>query len=699
MNKTYISSLLVVLMVGAQAIRAQEDLDDAVFAELNAEAAGSTQAASVESSEGRQKALMSKGIELYEAGDYDAARGVFEAVLANDQYDQKAMSYLQRTAAQISAKEKRKLEAVRDQAMSEVAAKWNPDFQGAIAEVEMAPEKEKSGADIAAEAMTQRLKSIRIPSLDFREANIQDVILYLTETSRRTDPSRKGVNMILLGVGAGTELGNDITISVQDASLYDALQYVTEMASMKFEVGANVVTISPVNYIRNVDIVVQSFVVIPEVGDELESMGGGGESAGGMEDLFGDTGAAATESTGPVDVTEYFSVVNWSDDSQATYYPTFHKLVVKNTPDNIKVVKGVLDDLEDEAIKKRSMQVMIEAKFVEFSEGALEELGFDWNVYGSGSLAGFDLVSGRTYTPRSGYASPSTTTIAGGATAATTPIFTDPASGYTVVNQGTDAKPGESIFGGNQRNNASAFESITSGILSTMGGNPAQMFFTNGDVDLRLTAMQQEGTADVLSAPRVTTKSGVLAKIRVVEVHRYPQGWSVDTGQRTAPVVTPEDWEDFDLGVVLDVQPDVDPESNTIDLQLTPEIKKFKGFEDYAVAVNAYISDDLGGTTVYGEGNQLFARMPYFETRTVDTQVTVADGSTVIMGGLVDERTETFRDQVPILGDIPYIGRLFRTEGTRSAKKNLVIFVKATQVDEHGMSRAQRELARQASAQ
>ena len=61
--------------------------------------------------------------------------------------------------------------------------------------------------------------------------------------------------------------------------------------------------------------------------------------------------------------------------------------------------------------------------------------------------------------------------------------------------------------------------------------------------------------------------------------------------------------------------------------------------------------------------------------------MTVADGSTVVMGGLVDERTETFRDQVPFLGDIPYLGRLFRTEGSRTVKKNLTIFVKATQID------------------
>jgi general secretion pathway protein D len=91
--------------------------------------------------------------------------------------------------------------------------------------------------------------------------------------------------------------------------------------------------------------------------------------------------------------------------------------------------------------------------------------------------------------------------------------------------------------------------------------------------------------------------------------------------------------------------------------------------------------------------------MPYFETRSVQTRVTVADGNTVMMGGLVDEATETFRDQVPILGDLPYIGRLFRTEGSRNVKKNLVIYIKATQVDERGMTRIDREIAGKAVEQ
>ena len=78
--------------------------------------------------------------------------------------------------------------------------------------------------------------------------------------------------------------------------------------------------------------------------------------------------------------------------------------------------------------------------------------------------------------------------------------------------------------------------------------------------------------------------------------------------------------------------------------------------------------------------------------------MTISDGSTVVMGGLVDEQTDTFRDQVPLLGDIPYFGRFFRSEGSRNFKRNLLITVKATQVDDRGMTKEERELERKSNS-
>jgi general secretion pathway protein D len=726
MNKTYISSLLVVL-IGAQTIRAQESLDD-VFAQLDAAQGGTEQAApaaapaaasavapapaavqTMKSAEvdandlaalpvaavpqAADTDLMARGLAYYNDGELDKAEAVFEAVLAEDPYNRRAMEFLKRTAQKTSANELALQRASRAKALAEVDGAWNPDPKVVAIPVDASAGPAKTANELAIEAMTARLQKIMIPSLDFRDANIKDVVLFLTETCRRQDP-KQGVNILLLGMDDSMTAEQDnITISIRDMSLYEALQYIVEMASLKFDVQAKAVAVMPIGYVSPTDLKLVSYTVNPEVGQELEDMSGGG-GGGGVDDLFGDASATTSSSAGPADVSEFFSIVEWPDGSQATYYPKFHRLTVKNTPKNLKAVENILDDLEDEAIRKRSQQVEIEAKFVEYNEGALEELGFDWTLYDTGTFAGLSLADSSTQTFYQPGQGPTTSTdLPGGGT-----LYTDPTTGYTEINSSTGT--GQSLFGSSTRSSSTAFEDLQSGILATMGGTPAEMILSNTSsfpFDLAITAMEQEGTADVLSAPKVTTKSGNEAIIRVVEVHRYPQDYDVETGQRTAPVVKPQDWEDYDLGVVLKVTPVVDSESNTIDLDLQPEINKFKGFDSYIAGYNSYESGD-DSTVLLGNSAALEILMPYFETRTVQTQVTIADGSTVVMGGLVDERTETFRDQVPFLGDIPYIGRLFRSEGSRSSKKNLVISVKATQVDEHGMTRDQRELARQAAA-
>ncbi len=78
------------------------------------------------------------------------------------------------------------------------------------------------------------------------------------------------------------------------------------------------------------------------------------------------------------------------------------------------------------------------------------------------------------------------------------------------------------------------------------------------------------------------------------------------------------------------------------------------------------------------------AFLPYFRVREIETLVTIEDGSTLGMGGLIYDKKEHYSDKVPIFGSIPLIGRLFRSEGERSIKRNLMIFVTATQVDLNG---------------
>ena len=76
--------------------------------------------------------------------------------------------------------------------------------------------------------------------------------------------------------------------------------------------------------------------------------------------------------------------------------------------------------------------------------------------------------------------------------------------------------------------------------------------------------------------------------------------------------------------------------------------------------------------------------MPIFSVRKVNTTVTIFDGATVIIGGLTREEVKTVNDKIPVLGNIPLIGRLFQSQAESYQKRNLLIFVSASIVSRGG---------------
>ena len=674
MIKTKISVLLALLMAAAQP----------GFSGSDDTAADSPAVAAAEQE--MLDWLYAQGVAKYDEGRYDEAITMFDGMLAIDKFNKKAIAYKKRAAGKIAKGEVATLPVTRTEAMTAVDAKWNP-VSGALADMSSLVDEEAVDPDqVAIEQMIEQMKSISIPSLDFNDSNVEDVLLFLSAASRRLSSEGKDVDIALLGMedAVGTPT---VSVSFADVNLYEALQVVVDLTSLKFQVRPNVVLVMPSNYVPMSELITRSYDVSTDVGRDFESVDNSAEA----EDLFGNT-FAAEPANGPLDVVSFFTVVDFPNGASAIYQPRFHKLFVKNTAANLTAVERVLKDLEEEAAKLRAQQVEIETKFVEFSDGALAQLGFDWTVYGSGTVAGMEFKDGKYYQKASGYTT--ATPVANSTAALSGNIYTDPVSGQKYIN----APDAQNLFGASQRNGESVFSPVTAGLLSTMGGVPGAIALTDGTIDVRITAMQQEGTADVLSAPRITAKSGVEALIRVAETHRYPQDYEPQTGQRTAPIVKPQDWQDFDMGVSLKVTPVVDTETGTIDLELNPLVMTFRGYDPYLVGYDAYDAGGNNSQAAGGSGAPLYANMPFFDRRSVQTQVTIANGSTVVLGGMVDERTETFSDRVPFIGDIPYLGRLFRNEGSRNIKKNLTIFVKATQIDPEGMTKADRDRAWQTAA-
>jgi len=131
----------------------------------------------------------------------------------------------------------------------------------------------------------------------------------------------------------------------------------------------------------------------------------------------------------------------------------------------------------------------------------------------------------------------------------------------------------------------------------------------------------------------------------------------------------------IETGPLLDVVPYVLSDGYTINLTLIPSVTEFAGYQEPPNIANV-----TGGLNVV----QLPVILPSFTVRQVLTTVNIWDGQTVILGGLVSSSTQTEKDQVPVVGDLPIVGRLFQSQMKVAVKKNLMIFVTATIVDPAG---------------
>jgi general secretion pathway protein D len=138
--------------------------------------------------------------------------------------------------------------------------------------------------------------------------------------------------------------------------------------------------------------------------------------------------------------------------------------------------------------------------------------------------------------------------------------------------------------------------------------------------------------------------------------------------------ITPNE-QQVEVGPVLDVIPYVLSDGYTINLTLIPSLTEFSGY-----ATPPTIPGISSGLNVV----MIPTILPDFTVRQVITTVNIWDNQTVVLGGLISSTVQNETDKVPLLGDLPLVGRLFQSQSKISTKKNLMIFVTATIVDPAG---------------
>jgi len=144
--------------------------------------------------------------------------------------------------------------------------------------------------------------------------------------------------------------------------------------------------------------------------------------------------------------------------------------------------------------------------------------------------------------------------------------------------------------------------------------------------------------------------------------------------QPGASAITPSE-QQIETGPILDVVPYVLSDGYTINLTLIPSLIEFGGYQS---------PPSLGAFTSVPNVVLLPTALPLFSVREVTTTVNVWDGQTVVLGGLINSTIMESKDTVPVLGDVPILGRLFQSTQKTETKRNLMIFVTATLIDPAG---------------
>ena len=226
------------------------------------------------------------------------------------------------------------------------------------------------------------------------------------------------------------------------------------------------------------------------------------------------------------------------------------------------------------------------------------------------------------------------------------------------------------------------------------GGNAVAASFVNGkdndatynfnwadkrnQLGFSVYALDWADSSDILYSPRVTTRAGAQAYVNMSEMHYYPGEYEdVDNANtEKARVYVPQPQPTLDdeqaLGINnFTVTPKVQGDLITTDVKFT--IKQFDSW---------LIVDSRNPDNEDDDGE--YQKKAVINTRSINTNVTLRDGETVLIGSIAQDLTTQMHDKIPILGDIPLIGRLFQSKYTISKKNNLLVFMTCKLVDTDG---------------
>jgi len=652
--------------------------------------------------------LLYKADGAFMLGKLDEAKAVYEDVLRVDSTNSAARRGMEKVASAKSDYYRAAYDQTRAEMLSMVDAEWELSLPS-VGDLGTSGDY-RSNVDTS--TYIDKLARITLPIVAMDDATIEEAIDFIRQRAIELDtfeldPTKRGINIVLDLGGPDSELGNQIrakrfSVNLRNVPLKELINYVAEATNTIAVEQPFALVFRPLGA-DSPDMVVKTYRVPP---DFLTSGGdGGGGGGGGDLDPFApqpDQGALPRRLTAEQVLRD--RGVSFPDGASANFNAGTSTLRVRNTMTNHSLVDQVVDMLANE----EPTAIIVDVKMIKTTQTRLQELSFDWLLgdFGFGGQGGVPGVS-------KGYLTGGTQGNGGSLGDIPVPLaFANEANPVTAGNRS-----------GNAAISANSIDALLAGGGRGFGSSstraPGALWvngqFNSTQVSMLMRGLDQKTGVDLAAVPSVTTRSGQAASVRVTREFIYPTeyeppelpnqvggtlvdlntGELVDQDVGLVPVTpaTPTSFKMREVGIVLDVLPTASKDKRYVDISLKPDITDFDGFINYGTPILAgqttTINPNPGGLGgLFQTSDQVITPneilMPVFSKIGTETSLTVADKATVVIGGLLEERTQNVEDKTPVLGDIPVVGRLFQSTASQPMKTAIIFLVTVRVVDGAG---------------
>jgi general secretion pathway protein D len=600
----------------------------------------------------------------------------------------------------------------RQQMLEEIEREWERPkvFDRQIEEVE----KVQEGPSI----LENKMKIIQVPGVQFFESPLPEVMIELQRQAKNfdlTEPelAKKGVSILVLQEPG--EPPPNVTITLNPMPLGQMIQFITEMVSWTYDVRSDAIVISKSGgSFKGRPLETEFFEVTQGTINRMTGGAGGGGMGGGADPFApapGGGGGGADDTGAKIKAFLEGAGISFDDTKGHKFVFDGFQMIVTHERRNLDLIIRILERLDADS----SRQVEIETKFLEVQEGALDEVSFDWGLQWDNPKIGFDPNTGKPLTDSDGLPMPIwDKNLVGNTRKLADAHSATGMSRDTIISIPDNDRASLNIP--NAAPNLPGRIGIGEGVqpLLNMKMSAPEILGSgnilgNTQATLLINALKRKQGTDLLSAPRITVMDGQPAQITIAQEFIYPtnyepaplpgggggggnnnqgigalaQAIQIQSAIPQFETVAPDDEQPGfrEVGVVLDVTPRIE-KYNSIALELSPKVTEFDGFIEYGGSQAMIGTSAVGAPPMIIQPSGIL--MPIFSVRKVNTSVTIFDGATVIIGGLTREEVKTVNDKIPVLGNIPLIGRLFQSSAESYQKRNLLIFVSASIVSRGG---------------